>query len=46
MIIRYENNRRQIAYLDQGPYMMLVSDFLDYGWKYTNTYGKIRKLTL
>lgn len=43
MIIRYENNRKQTVYLDQGPYMMLVSDFLDYGWKYTNAYGKIRK---
>lgn len=43
MIIRYENNRKQIVYLDQGPYMMLVSDFLNYGWKYTSTYGRIRK---
>ena len=43
MIISYKNNRNQTVNLDQEPYFMAVSDFLDYEWDYSESHGVARQ---
>lgn len=43
MKISYRNSRNQSVNLDQEPYFMAVSDFLDYEWEYSSNHGTVRK---